>query len=142
MPDEIAVKLGFGVTIVSDGVVEVGQALAGHQFSKRAHQLKRAGRIHAEVSARVGEKDGQISLAHEQGVEGDAAVVRMKQAKGNRPGAAAADRAADDVSAPPAVKNGADDFDFINCSKPLPCELTASLQILPLISRKRIGQQL
>src|SRR5438477_4922975 len=110
LPDEIAVELGFGVAVVTDGVIQISQPFARHQITQPAHECEWTRRIDAKVSAGKREENGEISLTDEQRIQDNTAFVGMKEAESDRNGGVAAKCATDEVGAVPAIKNGADNF--------------------------------
>src|SRR5437762_545975 len=61
---EIAIELGFGVAVVADSVVQIGQPFTRHQIAEPAHECKWTRRIDAKVSAGKREKDGEIGFTN------------------------------------------------------------------------------
>src|SRR5436305_11169576 len=69
LPDEIAVELGFGVAVVTDGVIQICQPFARHQITQPAHECEWAWRIDANVSESKSEKKGGFGLHGEHCVK-------------------------------------------------------------------------
>src|SRR5690349_20395794 len=99
---EIAVELGFGVAVVTDGVIQISQPFARHQITQPAHECEWAGRIDAKVSTGKREKNGEVSLTDEERIQNNTAFSRMQEAESDRNGGVAAKCATDEVGAVPA----------------------------------------
>src|SRR5437868_6527527 len=110
---EIAVELGFGVAVVTDGVIQISQSFARHQITQPAHEGEWTRCIDAKVSASKREKNGEIGFTDQQSVKNDATFIRMRQRESNRNWSIAAKCATDDVGAATAIKNGPDNFDSV-----------------------------
>src|SRR4029077_14849755 len=62
--DEIAITLRFGMSVKTDRVVKVGDALERHQLSQPFHEGVRRLHRDAEISARVRKQNGEVALTH------------------------------------------------------------------------------
>ncbi len=114
MTDEVAIKFGFGVPIIANGVVEIGESLAWHELSQPSHQKEWTRCIDSKIRAGVRKKDREICFANEDSIEGDATLIGMPETECDGHGQivrSIAMRAANDIGAMSAIKYRPDDFD-------------------------------
>ena len=72
---EVAVEFGFAVLVVTDCRIKFAQALPGHQSFQDTHQLVWALGVYTKVRSREAEEDGDVVLAAEHRVDGDAVFL-------------------------------------------------------------------
>src|SRR6516165_12081624 len=112
MAKEVAVEFGFAMFIVTDRHIEFGYALAGHQRFEKTHQLIGPFGIHPEVRTSKAEKDGDVILTGEHGVERNSCpVVQQCECQRQAVSVAASKGQADQVSALPAEEDAFDHLD-------------------------------
>ena len=79
VPDEIAIKFGLGMSIVTDRVVEIGRPFVWHQLAQPMDQLKGRGRVDPEVGAGVRKENCQIAFSDQNRVEHQSALPRVAE---------------------------------------------------------------